>query len=108
MVRRIWPEELFERGMQVIGEPRLRPRKLQIADGLIDLERGIPCHVRRHHRVQHFQQPVPVCLAPQAARVAKTIRFVVVVVAPAESSVRRYRAPHRGYRTNARCWWFRT
>ena len=74
-------EVLFQRGMQVFGEPGLVLRALQVAAGLVDVERRHPRDVRLHHAVEHLAEPLRIGFAPQVAGVAEAVGLVVVVVA---------------------------
>ena len=66
--------------MQVIGEPRLGLRALQVAARLVDVHRRHPRNVRLHHSIQHFQQPLGIGLAPKPSGITESVRLVVVVV----------------------------
>src|SRR5258706_4788821 len=77
-------EILRQRGMQIIAEPRLILRALQIATGFVDFERRIPCDVGLHHSIKDFFQQVWICYAPQAAGVTEPVRLIVVVISGRE------------------------
>src|SRR5438132_4528862 len=70
--------------MQIIPEPRLVLRALQIPARLIDVERRHPRNVRRDHSVENLGELRGIGLAPNAAGVAKTVDFIAVVVARRE------------------------
>ena len=77
-------EILCQRRVQILGEPGLILGALQIAAGLVDVERGHPGDVRLHHAVEHLAEALRVGFAPQVAGVAETVGLVVVVVSGRE------------------------
>src|ERR1022692_1051241 len=74
------PEILFQHGVQILGEPGLVLRALQVAAGPVDIQGRYPGDVRLHHAVEHLAEAFRVGLAPQVAGVAEPVGLVVVVV----------------------------
>src|SRR4051794_30761467 len=74
-------EIFFERGMQILTEPRLVLSAVQIAAGFIDIESRNPVDVGFDHSSENVLQSLWISLAPEVAGVTEAVGFVVVVVA---------------------------